>query len=446
MEPFIGMEIEFRARMTRCFPDGFLWGAATSSHQVEGDNHHNDWWTWEQTHSDRIRGKEGSGSAAQWWAGRAESDLQMAAEMGHNAHRMSLEWSRIEPEIGRIDHKAVDRYRAILGAARDAGLHMFLNLHHFTLPRWVAERGGWSRSSIVPRFAEYATRCVGLFNDLTTHFLTVNEPAVLSFKSHLQGMWPPGHRDPWRAARSLAHQIRGHCAAFEAMKRVAPDRQVGIALNIPTIEPARAMSRSDWSAATVEDWLVNASVLRALRSGRRFPPLGLGLRQHRRTALDFIGLNYYGAYRVQLERGRSPRFVQQPTIATETADWGKPSPDGFKFTLLRLAELEVPILVSENGVFDATDEVRPTYIVEHVQAMHEAMQQGAPVFGYLHWSLIDNFEWAQGWTAPFGLVHLDRATQVRTPKKSAHVYAEIARNNRLGPQASSSAPPRVQTG
>ena len=413
------------------FPPGFRWGAATSSHQVEGDNHGNDWWDWELAHPTRIRGGEVSGSACGGWRGQAEHDLRLAASLGHNAHRASLEWSRIEPDPGRFSTRAIDRYREILGAGKDAGLAMYVTLNHFTLPRWVSVRGGWTDRGLPDRFAGYAEHVARCLGDLVEGFLTVNEPAVLAFKAHLQGMWPPGQRDPRAAARSLGGQLRGHELAFERLKAVLPSVPVGIALNIPTVEPARPGHRGDHSAANLEDWLVNGCLLRALRTGRRWPPIGWARTTARPCPLDFIGLNYYGAYQVQLDFGRRPRFVQRPTIRTETADWGKPAPDAFYQVLRRLQSLEVPILVSENGLFDADDSLRPRYIVDHVEAMHRAIHDGAPVFGYLHWSLIDNFEWAQGWTTPFGLVSIDRVTQQRTPKKSAKLFEVIARNNAL---------------
>lgn len=414
------------------FPPNFLWGSATSSHQVEGDNLNNDWWAWEQQNPERIRDGRPSGACAQWWRGRAEGDLEMARSLGHNAHRMSLEWSRIEPEPGSFSPGAVHRYRQILARGRDLGLSMHVTLNHFTLPAWVAKAGGWLAPDTVTRFGRYARHVAETLGDLVSRVYTINEPMVLAYKGYVQGMWPPGRRQPREAARCVGRQLDGHAAAHAAYKEVRPNTPVGLALNLPTIGPSRPEYRSDRWAARSQDWLINGVLLELLRTGRRWPPLSL--RPELRPipcSWDFIGINYYGAYQVRMDRGRRPRFVQEPTVATETADWGQPSGDAFEAMLKRLSGLGRPILVSENGLFDPLDELRPGYIRDHVRAVHRAIGAGAPVAGYFHWSLIDNFEWAQGWTTPFGLVALDPDTQERRIKPSAYVLRDIAQSNHV---------------
>lgn len=418
------------------FPAGFLWGAATSSHQVEGDNLQNDWWSWEQQHPDRIRGGRRSGDAAQWWRGRAEGDLELARALGHNAHRMSIEWSRIEPEPGHFSSQALDRYRQILGRGQDLGLRMYVTLNHFTLPAWLAQGGGWLAPDTVGQFATYAARCAQALGDLTSGFFTINEPSVLAYKGYVQGMWPPGHRQPRSAARCIGRQIDGHAAAYATVKAVRPDIPVGLALNLPTIEPNRPGVRSDRLAARSQDWLINGVLLEMLRTGRRWPPLSFrpDVRSPVADSFDFVGINYYGAYEVRMDRASRPRFVQRPTVATESADWGRPSATSFESMLHRLSGLGKPIVVSENGLYDPNDLARPSYIRDHVAACHRVIQNGVPLVGYFHWSLIDNFEWAQGWTTPFGLVAFDPRTQERRVKRSAYVLRDIAQSNQLEPR------------
>lgn len=422
------------------FPPEFVWGAATSSHQVEGDNVHNDWWRWELADPSRIRGGRVSGRAAGWWAhGGAERDLALAARLGHRAHRLGLEWSRLEPERNRRDPRAVDRYREILGHARDLGLRTFVTLNHFTLPTWVADGGGWLSEETVEAFGRHCGRTVDELGDLVDGFFTINEPSVLALKAYVHGMWPPGRRQPRLGARALRLQLLGHAAAYRAIKRRSPDHPAGPALNLPDLEPARLRDARDRTMTRLQDWTVNGALLRALRTGWCHPPLGLRPRRHPELvdSFDFVGVNFYGRYRVHLalEPGRMfPRFVQENSIRTEGTDWGEPSPEGLVRSLRRAAELGKPVYVSENGIFTHDDEVRRRYLRDHVQALAEAYRQGLDLRGYFFWSLVDNFEWAQGWTTPFGLVAMDPDTQTRTVRPSARLYAEIVRRGGLPPE------------
>lgn len=415
------------------FPDGFLWGAATSSHQVEGGQR-NDWTDWEATPG-RVHDGTVSGDACGWWAGRAEEDLRRAAALGHGAHRLSLEWSRLEPEPGVWDEVAADRYRAILRAARAEGLRTFVTLHHFTLPRWVAARGGWADARAGEALAAYAKRCARAFEGLVDAWLTINEPGVLVFEAYAGTAWPPGAGDLGVGARALRNQLRGHAQAYRALREVRADVPVGLALNLPCFEPSRPGATLDRLVAGLQSWAMGGAALHALRTGRCFPPVGVvptyvpGLA----GAVDFVGVNYYGRYDVRFDR-RAPgllfgRHVQEGSIRTATGDWGAPCPAGLTRALRRAGAVGVPVYVTENGVMDADDAIRPAYLVSHVEAVHDAIRLGVDVRGYFHWSLVDNFEWAEGWSAPFGLVAVDRASGARAPRRSALVYQRIIEAN-----------------
>jgi beta-glucosidase len=410
----------------------FLWGAATSSHQVEGENRNNDWWLWERDHPGRIRDGRGSGEAAQWWAGGAEMDLATAVELGHGAHRLSLEWSRLEPVPDHFDAKAFARYGDILDHARRLGLSLYVTLNHFTLPQWVGP-SGWLEPALPAAFARYAVRVVDAFAPLVDVWATLNEPTVLAWKAYARRDWPPARGSPTDAAVALKRQLLAHAAAYHAIKARRPEANVGLVLSLPRIDPDDPRSVFDQHAANAHRWLANGGVLHALETGWCHPPVGLRPRFHPelRGTLGHLGINYYGRYLVRFSAGAPLRLfgrhVQEPSIRTGSSDWGQPWANGLLGQLRELRRFGVPLYVTENGVFDPDDSHRPQFIRDHADAVLQARAEGIDLAGYFHWSLIDNFEWAQGWTTPFGLISLDHKTQTRKVRPSARVLEQYAR-------------------
>jgi len=417
------------------FPVGFLWGTSTSAHQVEGGNENNDWADWERRPG-AINDGTRSGAACGWWEGRAEEDLSAAAAAGQNAHRLSLEWSRLEPEPGRFDDLAFARYAQLLDEMRWLGLRAMVTLYHVTLPRWIARRGGWTSWDTAASFARYAQECARRLATRVPLWVTMNEPAASAAAGHALTYWPPGLGSNRMALRALAVMLEAHAAAYRAVKELARGAQIGIVLSAPRIEPARP-SVLDRTVAWAQDWAFLGATLRSLKTGVLQPPIA-GRRARipgLRGSFDFLGVNYYGRYAVHFDL-RSPgllfgKHVQEPTIRTGGCDWGEVSPGGLTRQLLRLSRLGVPLYVTENGIRDSDDALRPSFLGEHVAAVHEATRLGADVRGYFHWSLVDNFEWAEGWVPRFGLHALDRRTQRRTARPSAGVYAGICRANGL---------------
>ena len=419
----------------RCFPDRFLWGTATSSHQVEGGNTASDWSAWE-ARPGRIFDGSRAGDACGWWAGRAEEDLARAAALGQNAHRLSLEWSRLEPRPGQYDAAAFARYAAILGAMGPLGLKAMVTVNHFTLPAWAAAERGWTWDGLVPRFAAFSAECIGRLGGRVALWATLNEPSVLVLMGYLKGDWPPGGGGLKLAGRALANMMRGHAAARLSMKEVDPAAQVGIVLNVPALEPADPGSALDRAVVAAQDWIFSGVVLHGLETGLLVPPLFTTRPRVKglQNGVDWVGLNYYGLYRVKADAAAEGlgKMVQEPSIRTAHGDWGMIAPSGLSRGLLRLAKLSVPLYVTENGVLDAADSLRPRYLIDHLAAVHDALRLGADVRGYFHWSLLDNFEWAEGYAAKFGLIAVDFKTQERRERPSAQIYARICRENALG--------------
>jgi beta-glucosidase len=393
------------------FPDGFLWGAATAAHQIEGHNTHNDWWRSEQRGLLPYR----SGAACDSW-NRWPDDVRLLSELGLNAYRMSVEWARVEPEPGRFDQTALDTYKRQLEALRAAGIEPMLTLHHFTNPQWLADRGGWANPEVVSRFASYANRAGREFGSLVRWWITINEPSILALKSYLEGAWPP-HRpgDLRGGARLLRHAARGHVLARQALRAHRPDALVSMAFAIWPMEAARAWNPIDQLMALLGDWLWQGRVLR--RTTR---------------ALDWVGVNYYTRIRVGWPPQRASALADPHAGAGDFTDFGwEIYPRGLYDVLRRAGRHGRPVVITENGISDADDDQRPGYIVAHLREVLRAIHDGVDVRGYMHWTLMDNFEWSEGFTQRFGLAELDQATFSRTPRPSARLYGEIARENAL---------------
>lgn len=412
----------------------FLWGAASSSHQVEGGNVANDWWDWE-AQPGRIRDGSRSGAACLAWE-RYEEDLDLVRALGLNAYRFSLEWSRIEPEPGRVDDRAVERYRDMLLACRARGVTPVLGLHHFTNPRWFAALGGWEDRRNLPHFERYARLAGERFGDLVDDWITVNEPEVLGFHAYDAGIWPPGVKDRARALAVIANLLEAHGVAARALRetdRADADGDgraalIGISKHWVLLEPRRAWWPPDRLAATLQHRVFNEAIVRALVDGEidlRLP----GVRGSRRRAdalagaSDFVGVNYYTRWMVSLY-GRETRVARAGAPVNDLG-W-EIHPEGLERALRSVASYGLPIVVAENGLADAADRWRPAFVRASLAALDRARSAGADVRGYFHWSLMDNFEWADGHTGRFGLyaMDFDHPEGPRVERPGARVYAE----------------------
>src|SRR5690348_10528436 len=423
------------------FPSGFRWGVATSSHQCEGGNTANNWYAWER--AGHIKTGEHAELACDWWRS-AERDFDLARELGLNALRLSVEWSRVEPRPGEGDGAALTRYREMLRGLRDRDIEPMVTLHHFTNPLWFEERGGFLAADAVERFDRFTERVVTELGDLCDLWCTVNEPNVYAVQGYLFGAFPPGRKgDALAVLRVQAALARAHAAAYRTIHRLQPAARVGWAQHVNIFDPAHPGNPLDRLAAGLQDAAFNDFFLRAVTSGRAAFPLSLvagDLRAVRDTC-DYIGVNVYYRDLVAFDP-RAPtelfgrRFADPAGARSDQpigSAWGEVYPDGLRRVALRVAALGKPIYVTENGVADAADRLRPWQLSLAVRALYAAIAAGADVRGYYHWTLVDNFEWSEGWKTRFGLVALDPQTQARTPRRSAALYSAIARANALTP-------------
>ena len=426
------------------FPDGFLWGAATSAHQVEGGNTANDWWRFEQVPG-AIRGSDASGAACRHFE-RFDEDFALAEADGHSAHRLSFEWSRLERAPGQFDAAAVRHYHDVLASLRRHGLTPVVTLHHFTNPLWLADEGGWEVRGVVDRFESFVRFCAREFGGEVDWWCTVNEPEVYAFRGWSEGLWPPRVRDDARALTVIAHQLEAHGRAYRVLH--AEDRwdadgdgaavRAGFAKHRPQLEGLRPWNPLDRIVAHFENRVFNEAVERAALDG--VIDLSIpGVRGVKRVlpelkgAMDWYGLNYYTRWMVR--SFSEPAHVARPGAVVNDLDW-ELYPEGFELALRAAARLGRPILVTENGLADAHDRLRPRAIVDFATAMHRAIAGGAEVLGYLHWSLLDNFEWSDGFHGCFGLYAVDFADPLRprSRRRSAEVLARLARDNAVTPE------------
>lgn len=428
------------ARRVPRFPDSFLFGAATAATQIEGGCASTDWLAFAREPG-RVRDGDTPEVACDGW-NRWREDVALLAALGLGAYRMSIEWARIEPRPGEYDRAALDRYRAILGALRDAGIEPMVTLHHFSIPIWLRDRGGLLCEDLAPTMARFTTEAVRALGDLTSSWITINEPNVLAAHSYLLGVWPPAKTSAVDAARAHHRLLEAHVAMYRAAHEAQPDARVGVAHHLRVVEPARDGSRGDRVAAAALRRVFNEPFAEAVTTGAMyglFDPLvrsksGFRVADAKGTQ-DFFGLNYYGRDVVRLSRAHAKEMFVARGVpeGAEVSDlaW-EIYPEGLG-RLLRdwSARSGVPMYVTENGIADASDAKRARFIERHLAEVLSAIADGVDVRGYFHWSLLDNFEWAEGYAPRFGLVEVDYATQARRVRPSARRYAEIARTREL---------------
>lgn len=390
------------------FPPGFLWGSATSAYQVEGGIEYNDW-----VGAARSGTVPLAGAACDHY-NRYEEDFDIAASLNQNAHRFSIEWSRIEIEKDRWDEAEIEHYRAVLEALKKRNITPFVTLHHFTNPVWFSRIGGWENRKAPDYFVRYVKRVVSELKDLVSFWVTINEPTVYAGESYALGTWPPHKRNVFTARRVLLNLVRAHKMAYEAIKEIPPVSFVGIAQHIVWFLPANAKSPLDIFLA------------------KRMQALEEDFLKKIRSHQDFIGVNYYRPRRLAFSLRKPKDFFMRDEMRGDESDIGwEIWPEGMYYALKSMRKYNLPIYIMENGIADEMDTKRETYIRDHLIQVHRAIKQGIPVKGYFHWSLLDNFEWAYGYSKKFGLVRVNFLTQERTIRKSAYSYAEICKNNAI---------------
>lgn len=388
------------------FPDNFFWGTVTSAHQIEGNNTKNDWWEAEQ--KGLVPHK--SGKACDSY-NRYGEDFDLAKAIANNAHRFSIEWSRVEPEEGKFSEEVIEHYRKVLQALRARGIEPFVTLHHFMNPFWFVKIGGWANKKALEYFEWYVEKIAVELGDLVAYWITINEPMIVLSHGYLKGGWPPFHKNDFLGFfQSLRNMAEAHTGVYTSLHSMASNNspQVGIAHSVNYFEaesgllqPVNRLS-AGFMRLLKNEWFLNK------------------IKSHQ----DFIGLNYYNHYKISVLRG-------QYQDGKERSDFGwEIYPEGIYHVAREIYQkYKKPIFITENGISDADDDQRPEFIENHLKWLHQAIQEGADVRGYFYWSLLDNFEWAEGFTQRFGLAEVDFNTFERKMRPSGKLYGKICKNN-----------------
>jgi beta-glucosidase len=435
-------------RLTRAdFPDGFLFGAATAAYQIEGSafggagpSH---WDTFAATPGNVVRAEDGSRACDHYhlW----EADLDLMQQAGFDAYRFSTSWARVMPEgRGAVNREALDFYDRLVDGMLARGLKPFQTLYHWDLPSALADLGGWTNRDVALWFADYAEIITDRIGDRVASIATINEPWCVAWLSHFLGVHAPGHRDIRAAARAMHHVLLAHGTALERLRGLGRTN-LGIVLNFEHATPA-SPEPADVLAAATQDAIFNRWFIEGLTRGTYPAEVLAGLAPHLPKdwqadmpligqKLDWLGVNYYTRAHYAFAPGTAwPHAVARPGPLPKTQMGWEIYPEGLHGFLTRMARDyvgDLPIHVTENGMANAdemlngtvNDQNREDFLFAHLQATRRAIADGANVKGFFYWSLLDNYEWAEGYEKRFGLVHVDFETLRRTPKASYHAFA-----------------------
>ncbi len=437
------------------FPENFAWGAAVAAYQVEGGNSNSNWYEFEKLPG---KVKDECGAACDHF-NRYETDFDLASALGVKIFRTSIEWSRIEPSEGVYDNNAIEHYRRYFAELKKRGLKPMVTLFHFTLPLWIVKKGGWCSSETLKHYTRFCEKMASEYGDMIDMWTTHNEPTVYTSAGYLNGMWPPGEKFNIIKYRIvLGNLVRAHGAAYRAIK--AADikdadgdgicASVGIVTNYCPMMPGDPKNSVNVFVSETLNYAANQIVLDALTTGRFdmskikgiFDGRSFEIFPKEPGTLDYIGINYYTRMKINLSitdplsgmqtAGAASRAAEASASGPDYTDMGwEIYPEGLYKVMMAVKQYDLPIFITENGIADSSGKKRVKFLADHLIQLKKAMNDGVRVAGYIHWSFMDNFEWAEGFGKRFGLYSVDYATQKRSLTEGGAFYTEVCRNNGL---------------
>lgn len=422
------------------FPENFVWGVASAAHQVEGGHTTNNWADWENQVDDegnpRIARGEKCGAACEHWQ-RYPEDVALMTELGVKSYRFSVSWSKIMPEPGVIDHAVMSHYINLCDSLKAVGIEPMLTLHHFCHPMWFEEMGAFEKEENLGHFVEFCSEVFIAMKSHVTYWCTLNEPAVFVIAAYFDGNFPPGKQDPELAALVLKNMYQSHVMVYEKLKGLpGGDRaHIGIVKNMHQIDPMNDWNLFDRLLSRTVNKGFNGSFIGTFTKGIykfSFPTL-VDLEAEIPNApysLDFVGLNYYShnAMDFSFDLDAALKTRMYPDETPTDMDYTM-YPEGFYRAIKEISVLNQPIIITENGVADADDDIRGEFIKKYLYAVSKAVEDGYDIRGYHYWSLMDNFEWDLGYDERFGLYEVDFETQKRTLREGSKEYQRIVKAN-----------------
>lgn len=416
------------------FPPGFLWGTATSAYQIEGNNLNTNWSEWEKIPG-KIYENQTCGSACDWWSGKWKEDLDRMKSTNQNAHRLSIEWSRVQPASDRWDENAIDNYRKILIGFRERNITPFITLHHFTEPIWISELGSWENDRIIDMFNQFVERVVEALKEYCSYWIPINEPNVLIHQAYIEGNFPPGKSSLKSAFSVMSNLVKAHGLAYATIKRIQPLSRVGTAINYRAFWPKNPSNPLDTWMSNFLNNQYNESFMKAISTGN----LNFALKKERikksADTFDFVGVNYYSGDEIKFSLLEFKNYFHERSYPplSEISENGFIAnvPMGFEKAIHWAVGFGKPIIITENGIEDSKDQLRPQFLIEHIHKLWRAVNLSVPIRGYFHWTLVDNFEWERGWSQRFGLWRLNISDQKRIRTKSVELYSQICKSNSL---------------
>ena len=408
-----------------------LWGVAVSHYQVEGGDEC-DWTAWEE--GGKTRGGACGGAVDSWR--RYEEDAQSAREAGANAFRFSISWSRVEPRRGAFDDRALERYSRFVDHLIALGIEPVVTLFHYTHPPWFHEKTPWTSTASVLAFSRFAARVAAAIGNRVRFWVPMNEPLVFLLAGYLDGQIPPGISDTSVLNRVFDHLLAAHCAAAAEIRRHNRLAAIGIAHNMMGFAPEREANVLDGVLARTAHSMYNRGILEAFATGRwnfLLPPATTirGRRDELPAWLDTFGINFYS--RLHLRCPGKTRFVgdfdyRDRTGFGLTDNGWEVAPRILGSMLDEVHQAGFPIVITENGIADGSDRARPVFLHMHAEEIRRAEGRGVPVHGYFHWSLLDNYEWLDGYEPKFGLYEVDRSTMERRARPSVDAFRSLGRD------------------
>jgi len=418
------------------FPDTFYWGTATASHQVEGNCDNNNWYAWENSKAEqkhpRIKDNQKSGLACDHW-NRYKEDISLIQDLGVTHYRLSLEWSKIEPQKGKYNQIAINHYIDVIDELINKNIVPVITLHHFTNPIWFEDLGGFEKEKNIEFFLLFCKKVFPLFSHKVKIWCTINEPEVYSVMGYFGGIFPPGYKSPQITVEVLKNLLVAHTRIYHALKKMpnGDSCQIGLVKNIMQFDPFRRWHLLDWIVCRITNKIYNGIALSYLKTGKIniYYPFFVKMNYSEKKAAlatDFFGLNYYSHNHLKFKFDKHEFFENKYYENDIMTDMPYTIyAEGFYRAIKQASKIGKPIIVTENGIADKEDNKRAIYIKRYIYAMYKAMQEGANIEGYFYWSLMDNFEWAEGYDMKFGLYEVDFNTQKRTLRKGARVFVDI---------------------